>query len=209
MKLTKKLLILVLFSLIFSSIVLSTSLYVSADDGDDIDPDPDEFDSGIKKKFERIVSIDNDGDSVKMVSKLKYSEDKDEFSIDITTNSQLSFKGLYKSHTESNHINLEFQLRFYSIIEYNDIDNNGMYDEDIDSYISEYDIDTFSPIEYTEEDAHILVIETIDGVFLARVFVVESITDINGVIITPMEVKIDFEIYNFPFIETESRLALL
>ena len=198
-----------IFIVVFGYVSVSTSKFVNADDGDDIDPNPDGFDEGTKKNFERIVTIDNDGSSVKMVSKLKNSDDKDEFSIDITTNNELSFKGLYKSHTDNNHINLEFQLRFYTIIEYIDTDNDGAYTDDFDSYIGEYDIDEFLPIEYTTGNAHILVIQTSDDVFLARIFAVEGITDINGIIVTSMEVKIDFEIHNFPFTESESRLALL
>jgi hypothetical protein len=207
MKLTKKILFILAFSLVFSSILISSSVYGRADD--DIDTDPDGIDPETKKNAERIVTIENNGNSAKLTSILKYSEDKDDFSIDISANNELSFKGLYKSHTETNHINLEFQLRLYSIVEYLDTDENGVYDADVDTYVGEYDIDEFSPIVYTNGDAHILVIETIDGVFLARVFAVEGISDINGVIVTPMEVKIDFEIHNYDFIESESRLALL
>jgi len=214
MKLTKKLLLCLTLCLVFSSILFSSSIFARADD-DDIDPDPDEFDSKTKRNAERIVSIDNDGSTAKLTSILKYSADKDDFSVEITTNGELSFKGLYKSHTESNKINLEFQLRLYTILEYLDEDANGIYDDEMDTYLGEYIIEEFLPIVYTTETiegkiTHKLIIETTDGVFLAQVFIVEVITDINEIIVTPMEIKIDFEIHNYPFImEEESLLALL
>ncbi len=207
MKRTKFILLLFSFGLIFTSLVYSSSIFVRGDD--DIDTDPDGFSEEMKKNAERIVSISYNGYSARMVSKLKYSEDNDEFTIDITTINELSFKGLYKSHTDSNKINLEFQLRFYTIVEYLDEDEDGAYNADVDSYVGEYEINNFSPIMYTDGEAHIFEIETTDGIFLARVFAVEGITDINGTIVTPMEVKIDFEIHNYNYIEAESRLALL
>ncbi|MHA1675117.1 MAG: hypothetical protein ACTSYI_15985 [Promethearchaeota archaeon] len=43
---------------------------------------------------------------------LKTGNVKDDFTIDITTITDLKIKALYKSHTETANINLEFQLSF-------------------------------------------------------------------------------------------------
>ena len=174
----------------------------------DIDTDPEEVDNATKKAGERVVTIDVDDNTAQIKSVLKTGNVKDDFTIDITSITDLMVKALYKSHTESTNINLEFQLTFDSIVEYFDNNSDGVYNSDEDTVIQELILDSFQPFEYDNGTAHIIVINSTDGVFLVRIFAVEGYTDINNTIVSPAEIKIDFEFHNFPFQEDTSRLAL-
>ncbi len=186
------------------------SMILTEDDQDDfeIDKDPDEVDDATKKAGERVVTVDVEDDNAQIKSVLKTGNVKDDFTIDISSITDLKIKALYKSHTETANINLEFQLSFDSIVEYHDNNSDGVYNSDDDTVVQEYELDSFQPIEYTSGDAHIMVINSTDGVFLVRIFAVEGYTDINNTIVSPAEIKIDFEFHNFPFQEDSSLLAL-
>ncbi|MHA1561105.1 MAG: Loki-CTERM sorting domain-containing protein, partial [Promethearchaeota archaeon] len=78
----------------------------------------------------------------------------------------------------------------------------------IDQEIQEMVLDSWQDISYVNLSAHIFTINSTNGVFLVRIFAVEGYTDVNGTIIAPAEIKIDFEFHNFPFINETSLLAL-
>ena len=128
--------------------------------------------------------------------------------MDISTQNNLYIKGLYKSHTTFTQINLQFQITFYSIIEFEDENGNGIYEPDLDQEIQEMVLDSWKDISYVNSSAHIFTITTTDDYFLVRIFAVEGYTDVNGTIIAPAEIKIDFEFHNFPFQNETSLLAL-
>jgi hypothetical protein len=213
MKTTKQ----VFIFLLFSGLLLSSSLTLGiaqeegsflTEEDPDIDTDPEEVDDAVKKAGERVVTIDVTDDSAQIKSVLKTGNQKDDFTIDVTTITDLKIKMLYKSHTELSNVNLEFQLTLYSIVEYNDTNGDGVYNTDDDAMVQELVLDSFHPFMYENLSAHILTLNSTDGVFLARIFAVEGYTDINGTIVSPAEIKIDFEFHNFPFEEDDSLLAL-
>ena len=110
----------ILFFIVLFSIFLLPSTFVMADEDDpDIDTDTEGIGESQKRDSERVVTVENDKDSASIKSVLNYGEEKDDFSIDITTLNNLKIKGLYKSHTAENRINLEFQIELYSLIEFN------------------------------------------------------------------------------------------
>lgn len=213
---TNKIIGMTIIGLIFISLSSSSMTFTLANvvDGEieepefDIDTDPDEIDEGKKRESERVVTITNSTNSAQIKSILKYSDQKDDITMDISTANNLYIKGLYKSHTLFTQINLEFQITFYSIIEFIDENDNGIYEPDIDQEIQEMVLNSWQDISYLNLSAHIFTINSTDGVFLVRIFAVEGYTDVNGTIIAPAEIKIDFEFHNFPFENETSLLAL-
>jgi len=213
---TNKIIGLTIIGLIFISLSSSSMTFTVANvmDGEieepefDIDTDPDEIEEGKKRESERVVTITNSSKTAQIKSILKYSDQKDDITMDISAINSFFVKGLYKSHTLFTQINLEFQITIYSIVEFIDENDNGIYEPDIDQEVQEMLLDSWNDILYVNSSAHIFTITTTDDVFLVRIFAVEGYTDVNGTIIAPAEIKIDFEFHNFPFINETSLLAL-
>ncbi len=213
---TNKIIGLTIIGLIFISLSSSSMIFTVANVMEseieepefEIDTDPDEIDEGKKRESERVVTITNSSNTAQIKSILKYSDQKDDITMDISAINSFFVKGLYKSHTLFTQINLEFQITIYSIVEFIDENDNGIYEPDIDQEIQEMVLDSWNDISYVNSSAHIFTITTTDDVFLVRIFAVEGYTDVNGTIIAPAEIKIDFEIHNFPFINDTSLLAL-
>ncbi|MHA1473839.1 MAG: hypothetical protein ACTSQ5_01495 [Promethearchaeota archaeon] len=202
---------LIFISLTSSSLTFSVANKIQGEDEDpefEIDTDPDEIDEDKKRESERVVTIENSSNSAQIKSILKYSDQKDDITMDISSLKYFYIKGLYKSHTLFTQINLEFQITVYSIVEFEDENGNGIYEPDIDQEIQEMVLDSWQDISYVNLSAHIFTINSTNGVFLVRIFAVEGYTDVNGTIIAPAEIKIDFEFHNFPFINETSLLAL-
>ncbi len=213
---TNKIIGLAIIGLIIISITSSSSTFTVANVMEseeeepefEIDTDPNEIDEDKKRESERVVTVDVKINTAEIKSILKYSDQKDDITIDISAINNLYIKGLYKSHTLFTQINLQFQITFYSIIEFEDENGNGIYEPDLDHEIQEMVLDSWENISYVNSSAHIFTIITTDDVFLVRIFAVEGYTDVNGTIIAPAEIKIDFEFHNFPFKNETSLLAL-
>ena len=201
----------IFISLTSSSLTFTVANVMDTEDEDpefEIDTDPDEIDEDKKRESERVVTITNSSNTAQIKSILKYSDEKDDITMDISAINSFFVKGLYKSHTMFTQINLEFQITVYSIIEFIDENANGIYEPDIDQEIQEMVLDSWQDISYVNSSAHIFTINSTNGVFLVRIFAVEGFTAVNGSIIAPAEIKIDFEFHNFPFINETSLLAL-
>lgn len=197
-----------IFAPILFSRVQAFETETKTEEDDDIDTDPEEIGENKKKEAEREIDIEVDDDSATIKSVIKNSQDKDDFTIDISLINELRIHTLYKSRAADTKVNLEFQVRLYSLFEFVDNDGDGGYNEDSDSILQELELESFNPIVYRNESAHILEIESTDGIFLVRIYAVEGFTDINGSIIDPAEIKVDFEIHDFPFTESNSLLGL-
>jgi len=109
-----------------------------------------------------------------------------------------------------------FHLSIEKIIEYYDANNNGRYDRNdiIASSISFSDI-TFTEISYTNttnSDGNIIYnieTHTIDNIFALSIYIATNETSLNNNIITPEEMKMDFIIANYSFLNQTTRLALV
>ncbi len=206
---TNKIIGMTIIGLIFISLTSSSWTTTVANVMEGEDEEPDEIDEDKKRESERVVTVDVKPNTAQIKSLLKYSDQKDDITMDISAVNDLHIKGLYKSHTTFTQINLAFQITFYSIIEFED-DGNGIYEPDLDQEIQEMVLNSWEDISYSyvNSSAHIFTITTTDDVFLVRIFAVEGYTDVNGTIIAPTEIKIDFEFHNFPFNKTQTLLAL-
>ncbi|MFW9854977.1 MAG: hypothetical protein ACFFFG_07940 [Candidatus Thorarchaeota archaeon] len=180
------------------------------------DDDDDGIDDETEAKNEREISIEHDADDVKIESQLKFGEQKDEIHIEIEVHDEPKVKLEYSSEANSAEVELAFKVKFYSIIEYIDQDANGVFNESEDLIVQEYRLDqvAFEPIDYVTQDGpgnsilHKITINTTDGVFLLRFYAVSEFTIVNEALVTPTQAKIDVEIHNFPYNDTNSDLAL-
>ncbi|MFX1321700.1 MAG: hypothetical protein ACFFAQ_08650 [Promethearchaeota archaeon] len=193
---------------------LSLGLAVASDDDDDgID---DDFEDSNK----RDIEIEFDSNEIQIKSEQRNGDRQDEIELTIKYDSEgLNIEISYESEVESENeteseFEIEFEVSFRKLIEFVDLNNNGVYDESFDQFIQETEINTFQPIIYTSFDIsidtkmHYIIINTTDGVFAAHVYLVEEFTIVNNTLITPTETKIDIEINNFNYIDANSQLAL-
>lgn len=113
---------------------------------------------------------------------------------------------------------LRFEVRFQALIEYIDLNANGVFDNEIGDEIGEciedYGINSFQPIVYTplnisdDSTLHYFLLNTTDGVFATHIYFPEEFVYINGILISPTQIKIDIEISNFNYTNDNSQLAL-
>ena len=203
---------------------LITEVLDADDDSEDIDveTDEDDDDDGVDDEFEdeneREVKVEYSDNEIQIESELKNGENKDQFQIKVEAGDDLGIKLEYESEiaidAEEIELELEFKVVFKSLIEFIDIDGNGIYNTDNDTEIQEYKLNDFNPIEYTPEiqlddsTLHYFNISTVDNVFTAHLFITEEFMDLSTTILSPVKVKIDIEILNFPYLDDASQLAL-
>ncbi|KKL47002.1 hypothetical protein LCGC14_2339910, partial [marine sediment metagenome] len=181
------------------------SKFVSAsdDDGDGID---DDFEEDNKRNIEIAIS-DNE---IQIESNLRSGDKIDDIQLKIQFESEglsidVSYEEEYNSGSETE---LEFGVEFHEIVEFLDSDDNGVYDQDIDSTINIISLDEFYPANYSlskisgDTDLHYFRIETTDGIFKAHIYFIEEFSIINNSLITPNQIKVNIEIVNFPYLSS-------
>lgn len=111
-------------------------------------------------------------------------------------------------------LKLRFEVKFQALVEFVDLNDNGVFDYENDTCIEDYGINSFQPIIYTpvniSDDCvlHYFLINTTDGVFAAHIYFPEEFVTVNGNLVAPTQIKIDIEITNYDYIEDNSQLAL-
>ncbi|MHA1721332.1 MAG: Loki-CTERM sorting domain-containing protein [Promethearchaeota archaeon] len=185
---------------------------------EDEDEDGDNVDDDFEDENEREIKVEYDDDEIQIKSELKNGDSKDEIEIKVKAGDDLGIKLEYQSETTldsvESELEVEFKVMFKSLIEFIDLDGNGIFNSDNDTEIQEYKLNNFSAIEYTPEiqpdnsTLHYLKISTVDNVFTAHLYIAGEFMDLNTTIITPTELKIDIEISNFPYLNGSSQLAL-
>ncbi len=109
---------------------------------------------------------------------------------------------------------LTFEVLFRGLIEYIDVNENGVLDEEVDEIVSDYGFNSFQPIDYSLESIsedtsiHYILINTTDGIFALHIFLVEELVYIDENLISPTQAKIDIEITNYNYSADNSKLAL-
>ena len=164
---------------------------------------------------DRSLHLEIEEEQVEIESKLSNGTSKDEISIHFKVSDEPEFEIGYKSEFESIENELEFSIRFQSLIEFLDLNNNSIYDKSTDQPIKNVDLDMdYQPLSHitqnigSEKIIHILNTTSLDGIFSLQFYVLESISEINGAIIVPSQIKIDIGVNNFIFTEDTSKLAL-
>ncbi|MFW9971320.1 MAG: hypothetical protein ACFFDF_14095 [Candidatus Odinarchaeota archaeon] len=142
----------------------------------------------VRDKIEYYIKYDNDG-----------------------INIELQYMSNYE---EQNNIELNFSISFRKLIEFVDMDANGIYNDSIDQTLQVVEINDFSQINYSQillspnTKLHHVKLGTKDGVFTTHFYFSEEFTTVNNSLITPSESKIDIEINNFNYTNPSSQLAL-
>ncbi len=200
------------FSLFILGIVLfnfsTITVMASDDDFDGIDDDYETLNS-------RNIAINFSSNEFEVESILRTGELKDRIRFDIRyDNNGIEIELQYNPEAEESNIELEFSVSFHKLIEYVDIDDNGIYDNSTDQTIQEVELQDFSPINYSQivlspnTTLHYIKLSTIDEVFITHFYFSEEFTSINNSIISPTQSKINIEINNFNYTHASSQLAL-
>ena len=199
-----------LISLFLLSILIfniNFTLIIASDDDDGINDD-------FEEKNKRHIEVGIGENEIGVESVRRSEADIDEIRALISFDEDGLYIGLrYRSKLESE-CELEFGILFHAIIEFNDTNNNGMYNPDIDHRIKTLPLNDFKPVVYETSDIsndtslHYFKIQTINNIFTTHIYFVEEFVVIEKSLITPTQAKIDIEISNFDFINESSRLAL-
>ncbi|MGY5876900.1 MAG: hypothetical protein RTU30_14215 [Candidatus Thorarchaeota archaeon] len=152
--------------------------------------------------------------SAEIQSKLESGANEDTFKIGVTTGIDgVEFKVEYEVENGTAETEREFEVRFEELVEFLDVNDNGVYDDEVDTEVQTLLLVDFDPIIYTIENGssgniHIFDVMTTDGIFWARTYAIGDFADINGTTVAPTQVKIDVIISGFNFSLNDSRLAL-
>jgi hypothetical protein len=193
-------------------ILTSTSSLVTATDDDD-----DGIDDDVEESHKRNIEIQFEPDEIQIESTLRNGAQKDEIKLKIRYENELSIEFGYETEASSDNtteLEMEFEVTFRKIIEFVDMDDDGIYTPSVDTNIQEYSIDSFQTVVYTpinltdNTSMHYLIVNTTDGVFAAHIYLVEEFNIVNGTFIKPTQTKIDIEITDFNYLNDTSQLAL-
>jgi len=164
----------------------------------------------------RFTLMDGAGNYTRIRSQCRNNATQESFEIFFTIDNgptlQLSYIPTLNASIGERH----FSLIVEQLIEYNDINANGKYDH-TDSIVSSQNLSniTFTNITYTNsttpEGKTFTVIEThtSNDLFSILIYLVSEKTMFQNTTITQKEIKIDFKITNYPFMNQTSKLALI
>ncbi|MFX1359514.1 MAG: hypothetical protein ACFE8T_04120 [Promethearchaeota archaeon] len=203
----------ILWVAILSLVIFGSSLNVIAsdDDGDGIDDEYEELNK-------RDIEVEIYPGQIAIESTLRQGTQKDEIELEVKYGSEgleigISYESEYTSDNETE-FEIEFEAGFRKLIEFVDLNGNGIYDPSTDNTIQEVSLDSFQPAIYTTSNIsddttlHYILINSTDGVFAAHIFLVEEFAVVNGTLIRPTSLKVDIEITNFNYLNLGSQLAL-
>jgi len=205
-----------LFGMVLLGILILTSasslVAASDDDNDGIDDETEE-------SHKRDISIEIESNQVQIESSMRNGDQKDEIQLKLTFESEglsieISYESEMSSENSTTELELEFKVTFRKLIEFVDVDDDGIYNSSNDDTIQEVPLDSFQPVIYKpiniSDDTllHYFIVNTTDGVFAAHIYLVEEFDIVNGTFIKPTQTKIDIEITDFNYISGSSQLAL-
>lgn len=206
--LNKVILGMLLFLLVSS--VVNVKASTTTDDESETDTSGEDDDDS----NDREVTINATPTYVEIDSELESGGVEDSFQIAVEVGPNgAEFKVEFETESGTSETEREFEVQFDELIEFIDVNDNGVYDDSIDDDVQTLELVSFDPIVYTVENTtdgpvHIIDVLTTDGIFGARVYAVGDFTMINGNVIAPTQVKIDVFIRNFNFTQVDTLLAL-
>ncbi len=160
----------------------------------------------------RYMNIDGDGNCTRIRSQYRNNNTEEPFEIFFTIDDAPTLHLSYTTTAMLHH----FSLIIDQLVEYKDINENGKYDRNdvITSTLLMSNI-TFTNITYsnstTPEGKTITTLETHtpDKIFSIVIYVASEQTSLFNTIISPEEIKFDFSIVSYPFVNETSQLALI
>lgn len=164
---------------------------------------------------QRSLSITRSMNQTHIRSSWQKDTDQDSFELLIDTKDTLQIYLGYTIGNDTGKKDLEYHFLFKDIIEFEDINGNGWYDEK-DTIRSRYSIEdaAFTKMalqNMTDEDGvdiSVLSTGTIDKVFTIRFYATERYAYIHSTLCSPNEIKMDFIIDTYPYQSNTSFLSL-
>jgi len=179
-----------------------------------VDEDDDQVNDEFEKLNMRNIEVENFTNKFQIDSIRRSDNNKDHIRINIGYNENgISISFTYRSNVEALP-EFSFTIVFQEIIEYIDIEENGIYDPEFDDTVQNFSIGNFQPANHTIipisniSSLHYFNISTINNTFTTHIYATEEFTIVNDSLITPTQLKIDIEILNFNYINESSNLAL-
>lgn len=200
-------------------ITLTVALFIPLSAAQEHDgPADQEFEQELEDET-REVSIEVEEDSVEIESKKDLNDSaSNAFEVEFSAEEKVEMKLTYKEERATNNSEMEQELSYEveteALIEYNDSNGNGVYDDG--ETVSRYDLQdaSFRPIGYTTEQTqnnvtdHVITARTEDGVFEMTLHVTGSFAELGATTVEPTEVKVDIGIHNYPFESEDSQISL-
>jgi len=172
--------------------------------------------SGKRMRYQhRNMEMDFEGNCTRIRSEWGQDDYEDEFEIIFEIDKVPRIILNYKNNKQSSENELNFQVQIKELIEYSDTNRNGRYDE-VDTVVNIYSFENaifknFTYENQTTENGEVInqvSTQTEDGIFKMNLFSSGNFSQLGNQILSPSEVKIDFIINNYPFIEESTQLAL-
>lgn len=167
-----------------------------------------------QKANQRAITVSQSGNDAQFTSRSLNKPGITIINFKLTADtSGLGIKVEYTSQSNSSHIEFTFHVAFTKIIEYIDVNSNGIYDAN-DTTVQTMNLNSWQAITIQNESVssgtsmYVLTANTTNNVFSAQIFVPENFVTLNNTVITPTELKVNIAINGFPFQDTSSRLAL-
>jgi len=196
-----------LMVLIYPGLVSSES---SDDDMDEVDDEEEDLNS-------RDVDVEIEDGEVTIESIFRVGEKKDVLKTRVRTDGDLRFEVTFKESENDSETIADLDLRFEELLEYEDLDKDGLFDPEVDDFIASIEFEDliYDPIELDLRETidgeveRIIRITTTDGMFGLVLHAVGDFARLESGLLAPTEVKFDILINDFPFEEDNTALALL
>ena len=204
----------VLAILIFSSSVTNPMLANGEEEEEEEDDDDDGVSDDEEKQNERNLSVEVSDKEAQITSRHDYGDIQNEISVQMKAESDsLTFEVSFDNESHIGETEIEFSVEFSNIIEYDDIHDDGFFNESIDSIVQEVELTDFDDIIYSLDNisnnlVHHLEIQTADSVFSASIYISSEFSIVNDILISPTEMKIDIGIHGFSYDQLDTNLAL-
>ncbi len=187
--------------------------FVQAFDDNNFGNDNDDINDEFEDLNKRHIEVDRGEDEIHISSIKKSENGKDQISIFVSNDADgINFVIRYRSKFgEESEFDIAFGVLIREIIEFVDVNEDGIYHPETDIKIQNVQLHNFTPIVYeisNSSELHYLRIRTKDEIFTAHLYIAEEFTLVDNILITPSQLKIDFEISNFDYYNESSQLAL-
>jgi|GEM_PF-3021158 len=164
----------------------------------------------------RFTIMDGAGNYTRVRSQCRNNATQEAFEIYFTIDKAPTLELTYIPTLNASVGQRHFSLIIEQLLEYDDINANGKYDQN-DIVVSSLQMSniTFTNITYTNSttsDGKIFTIvetHTPNDLFAIILYLVSERITVSNTTITQKEIKIDFRINNYPFVNQSSQLALV
>lgn len=211
----------ILFIILFFSLHLTQiQAFLQSNDGEDeedefnnIDEDYDGIDDQYEEINKRQIQFEVGATEISIESRLKSGEKQDEIHFVIKIEDEIRINMEYESDLGTSEIDLELKLKFFTLLEYLDVNLDGIFTKSIDSVVQEIAIESldFFPISYStlnNNSLYLFNITSINSLFSVQFYIASEFFMMNNVTNTPTQLKLDIALRNFPFVQNDTQIAL-